>query len=159
MNTEFERLYKEHWNKTWMLACKPSHCPTWEALVDWAKANREEAIDCIIEMLKEEPNDIVGLCDVLFPDSVTYEDFVPLDIVCNTWLVILTAYKNGQVLETTNPYEFPDHYKEYKKYMKYMEKNYIPWNPFHEKDPNITLEDFMSGKRNDRKLLKERKSK
>lgn len=156
MNTEFEKLYKDYKTTTMFLSVLPPHIPQWDALVEWSKAHKEEAIDGIIEILEEGPDDIVGLCDELFPDTVTYEGYTPLDFVCNTWLVILIASKNGQILETTNPKEFPDHYKDYKAYHKYMKKNYIPWNPFHEDDPNITFEEYKQGKRNDKKLLRKK---
>lgn len=159
MNTEFQDLYNKYWKAICFLSVRPPHIPEWEALVEWSKAHKEEAVDCIIEMLSKEPSDVVGLCDELFPDLVDYEGYCPLDFICNTWLVILTAAKNGQTLDVTSPKKFPDNYKDYKKYKKYLEKNYIPWNPFHEDDPNITLEEYKQGKRNDKKLLKERKGK
>lgn len=156
MNPEFEKLYKEHYAATAFLSYRLPHCPTWDALVEWSKANKQEAVDCIIEMLQEEPSDVVGICDELFPDLVKFEGFVPLDVWCNIWLTILEAVKRGEDLKEINPMKFPDHYKDYKKFQKYMEKNYIPWNPFHEEDPNITLEEYKQGKRNDKKLLKKK---
>lgn len=157
MNIEFERLYREYWKKICFLSSLPPYIPEWDALVEWSKAHKKEAVDCIIEMLSEEPSDVVGLCEELFPGMLKAEGFVPLDMWCNTWLVILTAYKNGQTkLDTIDPKEFPDHYKEYKAYHKYMENHYIPWNPFHEDDPNISFEDYKQGKRNDKKLLKKK---
>ena len=50
-----------------------------------------------------------------------------------------------------------DYYEDYNKWQDYLKDNYIPWNPVHEEDPNVTLEEFKQGKRNNEKLLKERK--
>ena len=45
----------------------------------------------------------------------------------------------------------PWHYKDYDEFKEYQEKHYIPWNPFHEENPNITFEEFKQGKRNTKK--------
>ena len=50
-----------------------------------------------------------------------------------------------------------NYYKDYNEWSNYLKDNYIPWDPHIEGDPNVTLEEFKLGKRNDKKLLKERK--
>ena len=50
-----------------------------------------------------------------------------------------------------------NYYKDYDEWSNYLKNNYIPWDPRIEEDPNVTLEEFKLGKRNDENLLKERK--
>lgn len=158
MNKEFERLYLDYYKDVCFLSVLPPTVPQWDVLVEWSKEHKDEAVDCIIEMLEEEPSDVVKLCDDLFPDVLKAEGYIPLDTWCIAWHTLLKAYKEGLSFDNVNIAKDANNnlYKDYNAYQKYMENHYIPWNIFKEDDPNITLEDFKQGKRNDKKLLKER---
>ena len=148
MNKEFKNLYKNWFNATAILSHSQFEVPEWYELVDWSKEHKEEAVDGIIEILKEEPGWIVQLCDELFPDVLKSEGYIPLEVWCTAWLAILKGYKEGLPLDDIDITNLPNPYEDYDAYHKYLNDHYIPWNPFHEDDPNITLEEFKQGKRN-----------
>lgn len=159
-STKFRKLYNDWYEATCFLSTGLYENQEWKNLVAWSKVNKEKAIDGIIEVLHKEPSHVVQLCDELFPNIVKYEGFCPLDFVCNIWLNILILYKRGEgsvLAENIDKHDFTDYYKDYNAYQEYMKDHYIPWNPFKEDDPNVTLEEFKQGKRNDIKLLKNRK--
>lgn len=111
-------------------------------LREWCENHKGDALLYIRELLLEGPNDVVQLLDDLYKDEFgfDYDGFCSLDMYCNLWLNIINAeFNNKHII---------DYYKDYNKWQKYLEKNYIPWNPFHENDPNVTLEEFKQGKRN-----------
>ncbi len=116
----------------------------------WCIAHKKEFKESVLEQLKEEPNWSVELLDDIFGKElgVKTEGYVGLKDWCNFWVLILENklenYKKGDVL-------LPYVYKEYDEYKKYMKTHYIPWNPFKENDPNVSLEEFKQGKRNKEK--------
>lgn len=137
MNKEFLDLYNKWYNSFIFSAhstADPKAKDNYKQLREWALENKDEFKSSAIELLEEEPNDIVMLLNEIFDFKI--EGWMPLDVICNFWLNI---YK-----DTTNV----DYYKDYKEYHEYMKDHYIPWNPFKEEDPNITLEEFKQGKRN-----------
>lgn len=137
MNNEFLDLYNK-WRNTFIFSAHGSADPkskeSYEELRKWALENKNEFKSSAIELLEEGPNDIVMLLNDIFDFEV--EGWMPLDIICNIWI---NLYKG-----TINV----DYYKDYREFHEYMKDHYIPWNPFHEEDPNITLEEFKQGKRN-----------
>lgn len=153
---EFLDLYNK-WHSTFMFSAHGSADPaakeSYNKLREACEINRGDALLYIREILMEGPDDIVNLLDDLFKEEFgfSYEGFCPLDTYCNLWLNVTDAEFNGKHIK--------DYYKDWKAWHKYLEKNYIPWNPFKENNPNVTLEEFKQGKRNDKKLLKERKKK
>lgn len=151
MNKEFEKLYTDWYKATCFMSHSLFDVTEWKQLVDWSKEHKEEAVDGLIEILEQEPDWVVQLCDELFTDTVKYDGFVPLDFNCRLWLTLLKKYKKGESFNGTDIYDCPDPYKVYDEYHEYLKENYIPWNPFHEEDPNITLEEFKQGKRNPKK--------
>lgn len=146
MNKEFKELYDKWYYDTCFLSSRDfNHEQGFIDLVNWSKEHKKEAVDSIQEMLLEEPSFVVYILDELFDHPITCEGFIPLDYYCNAWLSVIELYKEGKTELTA----IVDHYEDYRAYHKYMKKHYIPWNPFHEDDPNITLEEFRQGKRNE----------
>ena len=142
MNSEFLGLYHD-WTSSYIFSAHgpadPRAKESYERLKNWCLEHKDEVKHCATELLEEEPNDIVMLLNDLY--DVKIEGFMPLDQVCNVWLNILK--------ETTD--QNIDYYKDWREFNEYMKDHYIPWNPVHENDPNITLEDFKQGKRNKKK--------
>ena len=153
MNAEFEKLYLDWYRKTAFLSVGNFNHDTWFKLVEWSKEHVSEAIEGVRELISDEPNSVVQLLNEIIENPPTAEGYVPLDAWCNIWIAIIDSSKEGKNEVT----EVNDHYEDYRAYHKYLDKNYIPWNPFHEDDPNITLEEFKQGKRNDKKLLKQKR--
>lgn len=159
MNAEFKKLYDDWYRSVCFLSYGQFRNQQWKTLLEWSKEHKKEAVDGIAELLKEEPDWVVHLCDELFPDIIKVEGFMPLIPYCNLWLNILTKvqeyHEAGEFLfdiENT-----VDYYKDYREYMEYMVTHYIAWNPHKEEDPNITLEEFKQGKRNSEEVLKRKK--
>lgn len=148
MNKEFKKLYDKWYSDTFLLASRDiKHEPGFIELVKWSKDNKEEAVDSIVEMLKEAPDFIVYVLDELFGRPLTAEGHVSLEQYCNVWLNLIEYEKSGKK-DLTKVDLGKDNYKEYREYMIYMDDNFIPFNPFKESDPNVTLEEFRQGKRN-----------
>lgn len=148
MNKEFKELYDKWYYDTFLLASRDfKHEPGFIKLVNWSKDNKEEAINSIIEILKEAPDFVVHVLDELFDHPLTTEGYVSIEQYCNVWLNILDYYKNGEKEFSKVNFD-KDNYKDYRAYMEYMDDNFIPFNPFKEDDPNVTLEEFKQGKRN-----------
>lgn len=98
--------------------------------------------------LLEHPDEMNGhipffCCYILKQDFIElYEnkkDKLPLDEdyywdECNLWLNHFKSTKNI------------DYYKDFKAYKKYLTENFKPYNPFNEKDPNLTYEEFLKKK-------------
>jgi len=143
---EFLDLYNK-WHSSFIFSAHGSADPAakehYNKLIEWCKNNRGDALRYIREILLEEPNDIVNLLDALYKEefNFSYDGFCPLDEYCNLWLNVTDSEFDGKHIK--------DFYKDWKEWHKYLEKNYIPWNPFEEQDPNITFEEFKTGKRND----------
>lgn len=152
MDAKFEELYNKWHTDTMFLSVGNFNTDSWFELVKWSKEHTKEAIESVREIIGQEPHQIVQLLDEIVEDHPTAEGYVPLDMWCNVWIAIIDAAKEGKHEVT----EVKDNYGDYRAYHKYMKDHYIPWNPFHENDPNITLEEFKQGKRNDKKLLKSR---
>ena len=116
--------------------------------MNWSKDHKEEAVDSIIEMLKEAPDFVVYVLDELFGHPLTAEGYMPIEQYCNMWLNLIEYEKSG-VKDLTTVDLNKDNYKEYREYMKYMDENFIPFNPFTgDGDPNVTFKEFKEGKRN-----------
>lgn len=149
MNKEFKELYDKWYYDTFLLANRDfEHEPGFIELVSWSKDNKEEAIDSIVEMLKEAPDFVVYVLDELFDHPLTAEGYISIEQYCNAWLNLIEYYKSGEK-DTSKINLYKDNYKDYRAYMKYMDDNFIPFNPFKESDPNVTLEEFKQGKRNE----------
>lgn len=144
---EFENLYTKWINSFGLSAfgCgDPAAQEPYIQLRDWCKNNKKESLQYIKEILEEEPNDIVMVLQELYADElgIKIEGYMPLDVICNLWLNVLN--KNEGLLKG----ELYDYYKDYREWKDYLDKNYIPWNSFHQENPNVTLEEFKQGKRN-----------
>lgn len=140
---EFLELYNK-WHSSFIFSAHGSADPAakehYNKLIEWCKEHKEEGVQYIKEILEEEPNDIVMILQDLYGEEHFHvEGFMPLNQWCNVWLNILNCtIKNGKM---------KDYYKEWKEWHKYG--TYIPWNSFEEEDPNVTFEEFKTGKRND----------
>lgn len=150
MNNEFLDLYYK-WRNTFIFSAFGSADPrakdAYEKLKEWSLENVKEAVECIKEILLEEPNDVVLLLPDILGTNIEIDGWMPLDAICNIWLNIL----NHDINDNHEKKELKDYYKDYREFKEYMKDNYIPWNPVHEEDPNITLEEFKQGKRNKKK--------
>ena len=149
MNKEFKELYDKWYYDSFLLSYRDlEHEQGFIDLVNWSKEHKEEAVDSIVEMLREAPNFVVYVLDELFDHPLTAEGHVSIEQYCNVWLNLIEYYRDGEK-DLTKADLNKDNYKEYDAYMKYMDKNYIPWNPFTgDGDPNVTFEEFKEGKRN-----------
>ena len=111
----------------------------------WCKNNKKEAIEYIKQIIKDEPDNII----ILLPELLNYRPkwldnpqiglYMNLEQCCNWWLNYFNNTRNI------------NYYKNYDAWQRYLKKNYIPWRPNIENDPNITLKEFMEGKRNNEK--------
>lgn len=150
MNNEFLDLYYK-WRNTFIFSAFGSADPrakdAYEKLKEWSLENVKEAVECIKEILLEEPNDVVLLLPDILGTNIEIDGWMQLDSICNIWLNIL----NHDINDNHEKKELKDYYKDYREFKEYMKDNYIPWNPVHEEDPNITLEEFKQGKRNKKK--------
>ena len=54
----------------------------------------KDAVPYILEELKKGPSQIVHALDLIYPGKVQYEGFVPLKMVCETWISILSKTEN-----------------------------------------------------------------
>ena len=148
MNKEFKELYDKWYEETFLLSYRDlKHEQGFIDLVNWSKDNKEEAVDSIVEMLKEAPDFVVYVLDELFGHPLTAEGYVPIEQYCNVWLNMIEYYRDGEK-DLTKVDLNKDNYKDYREYMKYMDDNFISWNPTKEDDPNVTLEEYKLGKRN-----------
>lgn len=157
MNAEFEELYNTWHTETMFLSVGNFNTESWYKLVEWSKKHVKEAMLSVREILLEEPHQIVNLLDEIIENGPKAEGPVPLDAWCNLWIAIINASLEGKTDIEINKVE--DNYKDYREYHEYLKDHYIPWNPFHEDDPNITLEEFKQGKRNDEERIKQAKDK
>lgn len=51
----------------------------------------EDAVPGILEIIREQPDPIVYALDRIYPDYMSYEGYVSLEDVCNTWIITLLA--------------------------------------------------------------------
>ena len=140
MKEEFLDLYNK-WYASYMFSAVGSSDPgakeSYEKLKEWCENNKKEALQYIKELLLEKPGDIVLVLDHLYNNGkALFKGFCPLNKYCNIWLNILHKTENI------------DYYKDYNEWSEYLKKEYIPWDPRVEDDPNVTLEQFKEGKRN-----------
>lgn len=150
MNKEFEALYKEWHSNTMFLSTGNFDNEWWSRLVKWSKKHTKEAIEGVRELIADEPDHVVHLLDEIIENGPKAEGYVPLDAWCNLWIAIIDASKNNEGKDRlVFPDDIKDNYEDSRAYHEYLKTHYIPWNPFHEDDPNITLEEFRQGKRNE----------
>lgn len=154
MNIEFEKLYNDWYANTSFLSVGNFNHESWFNLVDWSKKHIKEAIEGVRELIADEPNQVIHLLDEIIENAPKAVGFVPLDAWCNLWIAIIDASEEGNT--DVDFSEVKDNYEDSRAYHDYLKDHYIPWNCFKEDDPNITLEEFRQGKRNDENLLKER---
>ena len=150
MKKEFLDLYNK-WNSSYIFSAFGSADPRakrhYDALIEWCKNHHDETLVYVRELLLEEPSDVVRVLDDLYSKEYNFEvkGYCPLDVYCNFWLnVTRPEFKNGDVMI--------DYYKGYNEYKSYMEKNYISWRPNLEDDPNVTIEEYLEGKRNNKNM-------
>ncbi len=112
-------------------------------LLEYSKQHVHNFSIAMMELL-EHPDDMnyhipVICCYILQDDfSKLYEnkkDKLPLDDdylwdECNLWLNYFKSTKNI------------DYYKKFKEYKKYITENFKLFNPFTDKDPNLTYEEY-----------------
>lgn len=95
--TDKEIFYREYalWkDETWLRSHSLYDSEHFDNIVKMG----EKAAPFILEVLNDGPNHIVHACDLIYPDEVTYEGYIPLDFACKTWTIILTAKLNGQTV-------------------------------------------------------------
>lgn len=51
----------------------------------------ERAVPGILKIIRKKPDAVVHALDLIYPDMMTYEGFVPLEEVCKIWIITLTA--------------------------------------------------------------------
>lgn len=148
MNKEFKELYDKWYYDTFLLSLRDfKNEQGFIDLVNWSKEHKEEAVDSIVEMLNGGPDFVVYVLDELYDHPLTAEGYVSIEQYCNVWINLVEYYRDGEK-DLTKVDLNKDNYKVYREYMEYMDKNYIPWNPYKEDDPNVTLEEYKLGKRN-----------
>ncbi len=144
MNKEFLELYKNWYYSYIFQSIGPNFIN--DKLIEleiWCKKNKKEAIECIIKVLEEEPDNIIILLPELTGVSPKWLSnasiglHMKIDEMSNWWLNKLKGTKNV------------NYYKDWKEWTKYLDNHYISWRPNLEDDPNVTLNEFKQGKRND----------
>ena len=146
---EFEKLYLD-WIYSFGVSAfgcsNPAAYEPYCKLKEWCKNNKQESLEYIKEILEDEPSDIVMILQDLYVEEfgIQIEGYMQLEPICNLWLNVLNKDKglnNGKI---------KDYYKDYHKWKKHLDKNYLPWRPNLENDPNVTQEEFKQGKRNNK---------
>jgi len=150
MKEEFLDLYNK-WHSSYIFSAFGSSDPRakryYDALIEWCKNHHDETLQYVRELLLEEPSDVVRVLDDLYTKEYNFEvkGYCPLDVYCNFWLNITTpGFEKGGIMV--------DYYKGYNEYKDYMKKNYISWRPNLEDDPNVTIEEYIQGKRNNKNI-------
>lgn len=94
-NREYFYAEYEAWKaETWLLSHGMYDNEHFDNIVKMG----EKAVPYLLELLNKGPNHIVHACDLIYPNEVTYEGYIPLDFGCKTWATILTAKLNGQTI-------------------------------------------------------------
>lgn len=113
-------------------------------LLDYSKQHIPNFKIAMMELL-EQPDDmnyhIPTICSYILQEDFiklneNKKDKLPLDEnylwdECNLWL---NHFKSTKDI---------DYYKQFKEYKKYLTENFKLYNPFIDKDPNITYEEFL----------------
>lgn len=121
----------------------------WDELVLYAKEHQEDFKDWALRELEDpkfENFHIPDILDAVLPEALPVPskkdpiEFVFLNtddlymIRCNSWL----NYLNGT--------SGINYYKDYQEYHNYLQKNYIPWSPNKEDNPNPSYKEFMENR-------------
>jgi hypothetical protein len=96
----FEQEYSTWINETSVLGYGHYDNEHFKNIVDMG----EKAIPFILEILENEKIDMIAYaCDLIYPDEVTYEGYVPLDFCCKIWTQILKEKLNkNEISEQEN---------------------------------------------------------
>ena len=88
MNIRMVRQNYEYWNRSSNFMSSNNYDNAdFERIV----AMGEDAVPGILEIIKDHPYPIVHALDVIYPDYMSYEGYVSLEDVCNTWIITLLA--------------------------------------------------------------------
>ena len=142
MNKEFLELYKQWYYSRLLSSISNLVNDKLIELEIWCKRHKQEAIKCIIQILEDEPDNIIILLPELTGHRPKWLDnhkiglYMDLEKCSNWWLNYLKDTKNI------------NYYKDWKEWKKYLDKNYMSWRPNLENDPNVTQKEFKEGKRN-----------
>jgi hypothetical protein len=88
MNIRMVRQNYEYWNRSSNFMSSNNYDNAdFERIV----AMGEDAVPGILEIIKDHPDPIVHALDLIYPDYMSYEGYVSLEDVCNTWIITLLA--------------------------------------------------------------------
>ena len=88
MNIRMVRQNYEYWNRSSNFMSSNNYDNAdFERIV----AMGEDAVPGILEIIKDHPDPIVYALDLIYPDYMSYEGYVSLEDVCNTWIITLLA--------------------------------------------------------------------
>ena len=88
MNIRMVRQNYEYWNRSSNFMSSNNYDNAdFERIV----AMGEDAVPGILEITKDHPDPIVHALDLIYPDYMSYEGYVSLEEVCNTWIITLLA--------------------------------------------------------------------
>jgi len=144
MNKEFLELYK-NWYYSYIFDSTGRCSIVNDKLIElemWSREHKDEALKSIITILEDEPDNVIMLLPELtgvrpkWLNEATIGLYMSLEEMSNWWLNYLKGTKNV------------NYYKDWKEWKKYLNKNYMPWRPNLENDPNVTQREFKEGKRN-----------
>lgn len=86
MNIQMVKKNYEYWNRSSnVMSTNNYDNGDFERIV----AMGEDAVPGILEIIQDHPDPIVHALDLIYPDYMTYEGYVSLEDVCNTWIITL----------------------------------------------------------------------
>ena len=85
LKTQFEVNFNIWNNRTYLMANNDFSDENFKAIVDMG----EQAVPYIKEEIAKGPTPLVHALDLIFPNMVEYEGYIPLPALCNLWLLIL----------------------------------------------------------------------
>ena len=88
MNIQMVRMNHEYWNRSSNFMSSDNYNNA-----DFARIVEmgEDAVPGILEIIKDHPDPIVHALDLIYPGYMSYEGYVSLEDVCNTWIITLLA--------------------------------------------------------------------
>lgn len=85
LKTQFEVNLNIWNNRTFLMANNDFSDENFKAIVDMG----EQAVPYIKEELVKGPTPLVHALDLIYPNMVEYEGYIPLPALCKLWLLIL----------------------------------------------------------------------
>jgi len=86
LNIQMVRMNYEYWNRNSNFMSSNNYDNAdFERIV----AMGEDAVPGILEIIQDHPDPIVHALDLIYPGYMSYDGYVSLEDVCNTWIITL----------------------------------------------------------------------